>query len=1109
MTTPESEDSRIEHIRITSQQLLNYDITHWKELIWKEENQAILKDFFDSPSTILLLVYFDKNDMLVFSIELPNRTPMPGRMCFFLKNNIIITTENYKEEIIFGNICDFPLVQYRELFGKVIVSIFCNPKNNNRWPDEIAEDIANHFQDFKTILSYHIGLAEEKTFLMIPESAKSIQNFNMDEISESHSFDWKLRNVLNSITCMLSDWIPIIEEVLELTPEHILSQIDQGPHSEILFWQERKNNLEYIYCQANDPLVQKMVLALEKAKNCHFPNFRMLLQEVAEGLDEAREICDNFAAMSVKLEELDSCSVPDLMNLLPNALELITSSWIQSKYYRSVPSRIIVLVQKVCCLIIEKIHHFLDPLNLFKDDRNKTKDNMKLSLDVVNIFLKSYYECCEQTGHSDLKTKLYPWEFPDERIFSQFENFIQRLKDIHEIFLAAEVYFNVPSQKLTSVQQSSYKKRLEDLKSIFAEIYKVFQLSSYNALDLQCEVFVKDFETFSLKLQELDPKLGIAIGQLCLSSSPVEDAFQIMDIFQNVLKRPLAEKEFKKLISSHIVNIYADFLHAKRNYSKFLALLDKSDGSFIYKSLPRISDSLQWSRDLQNQLTSPVEKLQKVEQYFAESDDYKCTLNINQEMKELLSKFEVYIVEKWKIELNQLDKKMDENLFLSDNEGQVLLNFDPKISETAYEIHYLKQIKKENLLPDEIQKFDSKLKNLLLAKSLLACSVQWYNDLNQSLVEYERELIFKQWNEIDLLLKLGQSKTWISDDLLEYAEELHDLIKSVYETVVKTKVKVTEVEKLIKTWNKISIYVRETPSSLIDFTNLKTPEYEKQVKNVTIAAEKMNEVVKENLELFNCNPNSFEWKSYTSYLETIIKEGLTDTIRCNLQYILENTNPQNKKINPFYKVFMHLKEDIIFSPSLRDQEEGSLFNIFESVLEQIYSLANAIKCLSKPDSTYYDAIAQYEELASIKLSIMKNISSGANKTLVEAEKFKKYSDLWLKDINEVLADFILHGPITDTEIEDEDEFIEETVFELKPPTEEEFRTEIVQFDHLYRKLDDIPPVIEIESWLLLDATSFKESLLNLIRLWSSTYKKKLTELKSLGKLRKIEDDSDL
>ncbi|KAF8767678.1 Dynein beta chain like protein [Argiope bruennichi] len=1039
MTTPESEDSRIEHIQITSQQVLNYDISHWKELIWKEENQAILKDFFDTPATILLLVYFDKNDKLTFSIELPKRPPLSPKMCFFLKNNIVISMENYKEEIIFGNICDFPLIQYQELFGKVIAPIFCNPKNNSRWPDEIAQDIGNHFQDFKTILSYHIGLAEEKTFLMIPERAKLIQNFDIDGMSESNSFDWKLRNILNSITCMLSDWIPIVEEVLELTPEHILSQIDQGPNSEILFWQERMNNLEYIYAQINDPLVQKMALALEKTKNCHFPNFKLLLQEVAEGLDEAREICENFTAMSVKLEELDSSSVPDLIDLLPNTLELITSSWMQSKYYRSVPSRIIVLVQKICCLLIEKINHFLDPMNLFKSDRDNAKNNMKLSLDIVNLFLKSYYECRERAEHSDSKTKLYPWEFPDERIFSHFENFIQRLEDIHEIFLAAEVYFNIPCQKLTSIQQSSYKKRLKELQSKFAEIYKLFEFSSYNVLDLHCVGFVEDFDTFSIKLKELDPKLGIVVGQLCLVSSPVEDAFKIIDIFQDVLRRPLAEKEFRKLISSHISNIYADFLHAKHSYRNFITLLEKSNDNFIYKNLSWFSGSMQWSKDLQKKLTSPVEELQKVEQYFVESDEYKYTLGINEEMKDLLLKFEEYILEKWKDELNKLDKKMDENLFLSDSEGQMLLNFDTKISEVAYEIHYLKQIKKENLLPDKVQKYDKNFKSLLLAQSLLACSIRWYNDLNQNLVEYERKLVFKQWNEIESLLKQGQSKTWNSD----------------------------------------------------------------------VTAQRMKQVLQENLELFKSNPNSGEWKSYTSYLETMIEEGLTDTIRCSLQYILKNTDPQNKKIDPFYKVSMHLEEDIVFKPSLKYQKEGSLFNIFESVLEQIYSLSNAIKCLSKTDSTYYDFISQNEELASLKSSIMKNISSGANKALIEAEKFKKYSALWLKDINEVLEDFVLHGPMMETEIEDEDEFIEETVFELKPPTEEEFRNEIAQFDQLYRKLDDIPPLIEIESWLLLDAISFKESLLNLIRVWTSTYKKKLTELKSLGKLRKIEDEGDL
>lgn len=48
---------------------------------------------------------------------------------------------------------------------------------------------------------------------------------------------------------MLSNWIPIVKEVLELTTEHILSQVDQGPTTEISFWNEHKENLEFIYAQ--------------------------------------------------------------------------------------------------------------------------------------------------------------------------------------------------------------------------------------------------------------------------------------------------------------------------------------------------------------------------------------------------------------------------------------------------------------------------------------------------------------------------------------------------------------------------------------------------------------------------------------------------------------------------------------------------------------------------------------------------------------------------------------------------------------------------------------------------------------------------------------------
>lgn len=59
---------------------------------------------------------------------------------------------------------------------------------------------------------------------------------------------------------------------------------------------------------------------------------------------------------------------------------------------------------------------------------------------------------------------------------------------------------------------------------------------------------------------------------------------------------------------------------------------------------------------------------------------------------------------------------------------------------------------------------------------------------------------------------------------------------------------------------------------------------------------------------------------------------------------------------------------------------------------------------------------------------------------------------------------------------------------------------------LQKKIEEIPNEISIESWLILDTVSFKESLSSLIRSWSSAYKKKLVELKSEDKLRKEEYD---
>lgn len=61
--------------------------------------------------------------------------------------------------------------------------MFSNPKNNSRWPVEITSDIVLHFEDFRKTLTYYVSLAQGKTALVVPEQAKIIENFNVDEIS--------------------------------------------------------------------------------------------------------------------------------------------------------------------------------------------------------------------------------------------------------------------------------------------------------------------------------------------------------------------------------------------------------------------------------------------------------------------------------------------------------------------------------------------------------------------------------------------------------------------------------------------------------------------------------------------------------------------------------------------------------------------------------------------------------------------------------------------------------------------------------------------------------------------------------------------------------------
>lgn len=119
----ESEDCRIEHIKNTTLQLLNVSYTQWAALISKEENQETFKDFLESPTTEFLLLYVDQDENLLLSSEFPSFIHFPAKIAYFSKKSSVVSSENCKREINFGNLCDMPLNQYKRIFETVYFNL--------------------------------------------------------------------------------------------------------------------------------------------------------------------------------------------------------------------------------------------------------------------------------------------------------------------------------------------------------------------------------------------------------------------------------------------------------------------------------------------------------------------------------------------------------------------------------------------------------------------------------------------------------------------------------------------------------------------------------------------------------------------------------------------------------------------------------------------------------------------------------------------------------------------------------------------------------------------------------------------------------------------------
>ena len=99
------------------------------------------------------------------------------------------------------------------------------------------------------------------------------------------------------IESLIIKWAQQINEVLKQDSSKVFQNGTNHPtpSAELAFWEERVQDLQWIYEQLNDSKVRKLASILEGTKSAYWPAYRSMFVNVVGALAEAQDILGKTA----------------------------------------------------------------------------------------------------------------------------------------------------------------------------------------------------------------------------------------------------------------------------------------------------------------------------------------------------------------------------------------------------------------------------------------------------------------------------------------------------------------------------------------------------------------------------------------------------------------------------------------------------------------------------------------------------------------------------------------------------------------------------------------------------------------------------------------------
>ncbi|MEE6466363.1 hypothetical protein FKM82_006924 [Ascaphus truei] len=1042
------EDERVEFMGGRLQHIMKIKADKWMNYVEDEQNEVMLKDFFDRENQEMLVFSITQNGGLTATQEIGIN--MKSKAVYIMKKmSTCIGKENFKRDLIFGELSCTSLSQTSALVEEVLVPVLSNKKNHQSWPYVISQDVEHHVEYMKNKMHVVKGLLSGKTLLPVPTVA---QNTHPNQNCAGNKQDHRDRTALHTFESMVIKWSYQIRDVVERdSSQPLLQGLNPGPETELNFWKARRENLLCIYEQLQAPAVQKMANILEEKESSYHPTFKNIISEVKHALIEAKDVDLHLKALRQHVKLLEETEFPQTHILMPPLLHTICLIWSHSKFY-NIPARIIVLLQEFCNLLMNQAKTYLAPEDLFKEETEEALEHIQIALNVLRSFKHSFLSGRRKLGTYYRDSKEFKsWDFQSEMVFARYDRFLERLMKIEDIFVTMVEFEKLEKLKFGGNKGKALNEQIFYLHEMFIETCKVFKESTQDPTDYA--------------------NMLLAISGYFLERQVILDIFSpnystLLQMYGQELDK------CKQLYDEHVKQMQNEVVH---------------------KNMPITSGNLKWTKELKDRIQSPWSSFRFIQHPSMEGRDAASVYQKYMEMMTLLDQYEDLAYEKWISEVDEVcEFNLDRPLIKRNPENGLLsVNFDAKLIAVLREVKYLQILSHIDIPKAALAIFE---KREILQKYIgsLELIVQWYNKLKQTVLEVEYPLIEDDMKVVNEQLRDAEGiYTWKEENCWDYIVKVKSIVHDLEKRVQQSKNNIVEIQQIMKTWAEQALYSRKDnrKETLINLED-KSDRVNKKCRLIQEDGNKIHSLVEENMKLLKADPFQDPWKMYVEYIDDIVVDGFFNTILHSLDFFMENTD-EKLKPSPLFEAQMVLNAaEIVFKPSLQREEGDGWYDLMDELLGDIFKMSGQIKRIAKhfEADNYQNDMDEMIDLSETRQEIMQRVTTVINKAIDYRSTFNSYSNLWTDDRLEFMRQFLLYGHVlTSEEIEAHtDDGVPEC-----PPTAEQFRDQIDIYENLYIQINSSDDCKIFENWFRVDMKPFKTGLLIIIKKWSWMFKEHL------------------